>query len=138
MTAIDSHETTKTMVGHESRKARRTSIHGFRVFVFSRLSLILVSCFRVFAACLVVSAAPSPASAADRYALIVTGASGGPQYAQKYETWRTSFVETLTSKFGYPEDRIIVLGEVAEGKVRRSTRENVRAALASLRRRVAK
>ena len=86
----------------------------------------------------VVAAAPSEASAAERYALIVTGASGGPQYAQKYENWRSSFVETLTSKFGYPEDRIIVLGEAAEGKVRKSTRENVRAALASLRRRAAK
>ena len=78
----------------------------------------------------------SPASAADRYALIVTGASGGPQYAQKYENWRTSFVTTLASTFGYPEDHVIVLGEDAEGGVRKSTRENVRAALASLRRRV--
>ena len=79
----------------------------------------------------VVAAAPSSAAAADRYALIVTGASGGPQYAQKYENWRSSFVETLTSKFGYPEDRIIVLGEAAEGTVRKSTRENVRGALDS-------
>ena len=85
-----------------------------------------------------VAAAPAPAAAAERYALIVTGASGGPPYAQKYESWRDSFVATLVSKFGYPEDRIIVLGEDAEGHVRKSTRENVRAALASLRRRVAK
>ena len=61
-----------------------------------------------------------------------------PSTAQKYETWRTSFVTTLTRTFGYPEDRVIVLGEEAEGKVRKSTRENVRAALASLRRRAAK
>jgi hypothetical protein len=83
-----------------------------------------------------IAATPWEASA-DRYALIVTGASGGPQYAQKYENWRTSFVATL-STFGYPADRIIVLGEDAEGGVRKSTRENVRAALASLRRRAAK
>ena len=106
--------------------------------MFSWLSLVWVSCFRVFVAWLVVSAGASPASAGERYALIVTGASGGPQYAQKYEKWRTSFVTTLMSTFGYPQDRIIVLGEVAEGNVRKSTRENVRAALASLRRRAAK
>jgi hypothetical protein len=86
----------------------------------------------------VIAAAPSEASAADRYALIVTGASGGPQYAQKYERWRTTFVTTLMSTFGYPEDRITVLGEDAQANVRKSTRENVRAALASLRRRAAK
>jgi hypothetical protein len=85
----------------------------------------------------VIAATPSEASAAERYALIVTGASGGPQYAQKYENWRTSFVTTLTGSFGYPQDRIIVLGENAEGNVRKSTRENVRAAMASLRRRAA-
>ena len=64
----------------------------------------------------VIAASPSPAAAAEHYALIVTGASGGPQYAQKYETWRTAFVTTLTRTFGYREDRVIVLGEDAEGK----------------------
>ena len=82
-------------------------------------------------------AGAAAASAADRYALIVTGASGGPQYAQKYETWRASFVTTLI-KFGYTEDRIVLLGENAAGHVRRSTRENVREALATLRRRATK
>jgi len=86
----------------------------------------------------VLVAAPSESAAAERYALVVTGASGGPQYAQKYDNWRTSFVTTLTRSFGYPEDHVIVLGEDVGGGVRKSTRENVRAALASLRRRAAK
>ena len=86
----------------------------------------------------VIAAAPSESAAAEHYALVVTGASGGPQYAQKYENWRTSFVATLTRSFGYPEDHVIVLGEDVGGGVRKSTRENVRAALASLRRRAAK
>lgn len=88
--------------------------------------------------CVLILTPFSAALAADRYALIVTGASGGPYYAEKYETWRTSLVTTLTHTFGYPEDRVIVLGEEADGSVRKSTRENVRAALASLQRRVAK
>ena len=138
MTVIDSHEITKTMIGHESTEARKNSTYESRVFVCSWLSLVGVSCFRVFVASLVISAGASPAAAADRYALIVTGASGGPQYAQKYENWRTSFVTTLMGSFAYPEDRIIVLGENAVGNVRKSTRENVRAAMASLRRRAAK
>src|SRR5262249_15212562 len=36
----------------------------------------------------------APASATDRYAVIITGASGGPAYAQKYDKIRTSFVTT--------------------------------------------
>ncbi len=138
MTALDSLEIMKTMVGHESTNRRKNAIHGLGVLLFSWLSLIRASGFRLLLACLVISAGASPAAAAEHYALIVTGASGGPQYAQKYETWRTSFVTTLTRTFGYPEDRVIVLGEDAGGKVRKSTRENVRAALASLRRRAAK
>jgi hypothetical protein len=86
---------------------------------------------------LFVLAMASSASAADRYALVVTGASGGPQYAQKYETWRDGFVATLV-KFGYPENRITLLSENAEGRVRKSNRENVREALTSLRRRATK
>ena len=138
MTPGDSHEITKTMVGDEHTKARKHSIDGFRAFVCSWLSHGWISYFHAFMAVLVVSAGASPALAAERYALIVTGASGGPQYAQRYETWRTSFVTTLMSSFGYPEDRIIVLAENAAGNVRKSTRENVRAAMASLRRRAAK
>ena len=138
MTARDSHESTKTMVGHESTKSRYETVYGGCRFFFSWLPVVGVSCFRAFAACLLVSTGASSAAAADRYALVVTGASGGPQYAQKYENWRTSFVTTLVSTFGYPVDRVIVLGEDAGGGVRKSTRENVRAALASLQRRAAK
>jgi len=89
-------------------------------------------------ACLLMLAGASPAFAAERYALIITGASGGSQYAEKYEIWRTSLVTTLTGGFGYPEDRVFVLGEEEGARVRTSTRENVRAALAGLRRRAAK
>ena len=92
------------------------------------------SCRRGFAACLV-AAAVSPAFADDRYALIVSGASGGAEYARKYDAWRTSFEKTLREKFAYPDDHVIVLAEEEQGAVKRATRENVRAALNQLRRR---
>ena len=31
----------------------------------------------------------------DQYALVVTGASGGDAYAQKYDRWRVALVSTL-------------------------------------------
>ena len=90
------------------------------------------------AALLLLVASTSPAIAGDRFALIVTGASGGSDYAQKYQKWRISFVSTLGEKFGYPEDHIIVLAEEESAGVRKATRENVRAAIGDLRQRVAK
>lgn len=85
----------------------------------------------VGAACL---AAPAHARGAERYAVIVTGASGGPEYAEKYLAWRTAFVKTLKEGLGYPDDHVVALGEEGTGRAR-ATRDNVRAALADLRKR---
>jgi hypothetical protein len=79
-------------------------------------------------------AAASPVFAAERYALVITGASGGEDYAAKYRGWRTSFVQTLREKFGYPEDHVKVLAEDG-GRGEQSTRADVRAAFAELRKR---
>jgi hypothetical protein len=94
------------------------------------------------------------AHAGERYALVVTGASGGEVYAEKYAKWRTSFVETLRGKFHYDPQRLLVLAETplrpgsgqalrpgsgqAVDGVRPATRENVRAALGDLRKRMTK
>jgi hypothetical protein len=93
------------------------------------------------------------ATAGERYALIVTGASGGESYAEKYAKWRAAFVETLRGRFHYDPQRLIVLAEPlrpgsgqalrpgsgqADEGVRPATRENVRAALADLRKRMTK
>ena len=40
----------------------------------------------------------APAIAGERYALLVTGASGGPEFAKKYHDWRVSFASTLREK----------------------------------------
>jgi hypothetical protein len=80
----------------------------------------------------------SSARAGDRYALIVTGASGGEVYAQKYTKWRVSFVDTLRAKFHYEPEKLIVLAETESAGVQKSTRENVQRTLADLRKRMTK
>ena len=85
----------------------------------------------------VLLAAP-PLAAADQYAVVVTGASAGSPYAEKYDAWRTSFVATLEKKLGYPPDHIVVLAEQAAPPVRRATRDEVRAAFQDLAKRVTK
>ena len=95
------------------------------------------------AALLLTLAVASNAAAGDRFALVVTGASGGDVYAQKYAKWRVSFVDTLRVKFHYDRQRVIVLAESprpgsgqAEDGVQEATRANVRGALADLRKRM--
>lgn len=78
------------------------------------------------------------AFAGDRYALVVTGASGGAQYAEKYDEWRSSFVQLLQGPLGLAEDHVLVLAEEEFAGAQKATRENVRAALVDLRRRVTK
>jgi hypothetical protein len=79
-----------------------------------------------------------PAQAGERYALVITGASGGDAYAQKYQTWRAAFTATLREKFGYSSERLLVLAEAESRGVQKSTRENVRRALGDLRQRMTK
>ena len=86
----------------------------------------------------IVLAAASTASgfAGERYALIVTGASGADAYEQKYQTWRTSFTATLVDGFKYDPQRIITLAEREGPGVQKATRENVQRSLADLRKRL--
>jgi hypothetical protein len=71
------------------------------------------------------------ALAADRYALIVSGAAGDASYEKEYDTWRTSFSAILRARLGFAEDHVLVLADATDD-VRKPTRENVRAALASI------
>lgn len=87
----------------------------------------------VLAALLV--AAPT-ASAADRYAVVVTGASGGESYTLQYDTWRNGFVATLHSKFGFDAGHLAVLGETEGAGVLPATRLQVQKTLADLARRL--
>ena len=80
----------------------------------------------------------SAAHAGERYALIVTGAAGGDQYAAKYAQWRTAFASTLREKFHYAPERIVVLAESESEGVQKATRENVQRALIDLRKRLNK
>jgi hypothetical protein len=76
---------------------------------------------------------PRAVDAADRYAVVISGASGGAAYAQKYDAWRQAFVKTLRTSFSYTDDHLFVFGEQASDGVKVATRNNVRGALATLR-----
>lgn len=65
------------------------------------------------------------AHAQTRFALIVSGASGGPAYAEQYERWVRTLAETLAGPLAFDPDHLFVLGETADPD-RRATAANVR------------
>ena len=110
----------------ETAKARRSrSLIGLRVL-------------RVFVVSLVVATVPASAFAGDRYALLVSGASGGLDFATRFKLWRSSIASVLRVRFGYADDHLVELAEHEQGAIRKATRDNVRAVLGDLRRKVAK
>lgn len=74
----------------------------------------------------------APAAAAERYALIVSGASGDTTYAEQYAGWRAALTKTLTSTLGFEATHLVVLHDGGEGPAA-ATADGVRRALADLR-----
>jgi hypothetical protein len=82
--------------------------------------------------------ATAPCFAAERYAVVVTGASGGDDYARKYDTLRASFVSTLKEKFAFDDAHLFVLADHESAGVLPATRASVQRVLGDLRQRLAK
>jgi len=69
---------------------------------------------RVALLALALSSVALPAAAADRYALIVSGADGGDSYGTQYEKWRQLLTTALRETFGFDESHIVALFEGAD------------------------
>ena len=76
--------------------------------------------------------ASARAAAGDRYALVITGATGEDKYVQQYDDWRARLVTVLADRFGFGRDHVIALGDKANGSTRVASRENVRTAIDGL------
>ena len=76
-----------------------------------------------------------PAAADERFALIISGVSGGDKYAESYKKWVAQLDTTLRGKLGFPGDHIVILTENGTGSTA-ATREGVAGALAALQKRV--
>lgn len=74
-----------------------------------RPALFAVNCLLLTAHCLLFTLLAAPVWAAERFALIVTGASGEESYAEPYGQWRQSMVTTLLEKLAFDEANILTL-----------------------------
>jgi hypothetical protein len=84
---------------------------------------------------LLMAAVATQARAEDRYALIVSGAAGGPAYDEQYGRWLDELSRTLTGPLGFPPAAVTVLRDGAPDGAGTSTAANVRQALDDLARR---
>lgn len=78
---------------------------------------------------LIVLLLAAPAAAAQQYAIVITGASGGPEYAERFDRWRDTFVAVLLERYGYPRDHVIVLAEEPGPGLRPATAAQVHTAI---------
>ena len=74
-------------------------------------------------------------SAETRYALIVSGATGGQEYVAQYNRWSAELSRTLVEGLKFETARVTVLSEAPRSGAE-STAENVRRTLASIRARM--
>ena len=64
---------------------------------------------RLGAACLMALLVAAPVAAAERFALIVSGANGEASYSEQYGQWRQSTVTALLEKLGFDDAQILTL-----------------------------
>lgn len=90
---------------------------------------------RLAALGLAASLIASPLAAAERYALIVSGANGEASYADQYGQWRQATVTALLEKLAFDESNVLTLFDGGDAN-HASTAVGVRRAIDSLRARL--
>ena len=83
-------------------------------------------------AVIVLTVMAAPAWSRERFAVVISGASGGSNYADNYAEWRTTLATALKDKRGLKPENVIVLSEDAASDKDRSTRDGVKRALSSV------
>jgi len=83
-------------------------------------------CRRLLISVLFIFSAGVSTSAQQRFALIVSGASGGSPYAERYDRWRGALVSSLRSDLHFQEEDLFVLAETPGPRVGRASQEGIR------------
>ena len=77
--------------------------------------------------------AVGPAPDPNKFAVIVSGASGDEEFAKRFAKWTAELRRSLVERYGFDESRLTVLTESPEGGALRATAEELRRAFAALR-----
>jgi hypothetical protein len=77
--------------------------------------------------------APPAASAETRFALIISGASGGEKYAEQMKQWRASLQTTLVTRYGFDAKNVRVFTDESVTGGTAGSAANVKAAFSEVR-----
>lgn len=100
--------------------------------IWSRPIIVLVwCCFAAVVACAQEKA--RPAADPNKFAVILSGASGDEEFAKRFKGWTAELRRALVERFGFDEARVTILTESPEGQAMRATSEDVRRAFQTLR-----
>lgn len=80
---------------------------------------------------------PGAAQAQQRFALVISGATGGDEYAAQYTAWTDGFARTLVDTLRFASTDVIVLSET-EDRPAASTADNVKRVIGSIRQKMAR
>jgi hypothetical protein len=75
----------------------------------------------------------SAIAAEQRYAIVLSGASGGAKYAEQMAEWRNGIRSALVDRYGFPADNVRVFVDETVKTGEQGTAQNLRNALAALR-----
>lgn len=89
-----------------------------------------ITCAAVLACVL---GSPLAAFAEGRWALIVSGSSGGEKYAEQMHEWRAQIADALTGRYGFDPSHVVLLTDETGQPPERATAVNVRKSLADIR-----
>jgi hypothetical protein len=121
---------TRRRGGRGSRLAPRGSDVDRRARNSSSASVLALVSLAILA---IHVALATPLWAAERYAVIVAGASGGPEYAEQYSRWTRELSEVLVDRLKLDRERVKVFGDTKDPATA-ATAENIRKHLAAIRR----
>ena len=86
----------------------------------------------------VLLACAAEAGAEQRWAVVLSGASGGAKYADQMRDWRTALSSALVDRYGFAADNVRVFVDETVKTGEQGTAANVRAAIGALRKQMSR
>ena len=86
-----------------------------------------------FVVCVFAMLVAAEVSAEQRYAIVLSGASGGPKYAEQMAEWRNGIRAALVDRYGFAAENVRVFVDESTKTGEQGTAQNLRNALAAIR-----
>src|ERR687883_271899 len=103
----------------------------FRIKPFQILPILLILSIPVNSRAQ--GAAARPAADPNKFAVILSGASGDEEFAKRFKGWTEQLRGALVERFGFDETKVMILSESPEGRALKATAEEVRRVFQTLR-----